>query len=89
MLDSGRLEAMDYDADKIDDAVLALLVLTVHQEDEFGARAWKGHDWEVLNRLHEKGFISDPVSKAKSVVVTPEGLAKGRELFAKLFSRNT
>ncbi len=80
---------MDYDADKIDDAVLALLVLTVHQEDEFGARAWKGHDWETLNRLHEKGFISDPVSKAKSVVVTPEGLAKGREFFAKSFSRNT
>ena len=89
MLKSGKVEAMDYDADKIDDAVLALLVLTVHQEDAYGARAWKGHDWETLNRLHEKGFISDPVSKAKSVVVTPEGLAKGRELFAKLFSRNT
>ena len=80
---------MDYDADRIDDAVLALLVLTVHQEDECGARAWKGHDWEALNRLHDKGFIGDPVSKAKSVVVTPEGLAKGRELFEKLFSRNT
>ena len=89
MLNSAEVEAIDYDADKIDDAVLALLILTVHQEDEFGARAWKGHDWETLNRLHEKGFISDPVSKAKSVVVTPEGLAKGRELFAKLFSRNT
>ncbi len=80
---------MDYDADKIDDAVLALLVLTVHQEDEVGARAWKGHDWETLNRLHEKGFIGDPVSRAKSVVVTPEGLAKGRDLFAKLFSGKT
>ena len=80
---------MDYDTDKIDDAVLALLILTVHQEDEYGARAWKGHDWGTLNRLHEKGFIGDPVSKAKSVVVTPEGLARGRELFATLFSRNT
>jgi len=80
---------MDFDADRIDDAVLALLVLTVHQEDEYGARAWKGHDWEALNRLHDKDFIGDPVSKAKSVVVTPEGLAKGRELFEKLFSRNT
>ena len=83
-----EVAAMDYDADKVDDAVLALFTLTVHEEDEFGARAWKGHDWETLNRLHEKGFISDPVSKAKSVVVTPKGLAKGRELFAKLFSRN-
>ncbi len=89
MLDSESGEAMDYDADKIDEAVLALLILTVHQEDKYGARAWKGHDWETLNRLHEKGFISDPVSKAKSVVVSPEGLAAGRELFAKLFSRDT
>ncbi len=80
---------MDYDAERIDDAVLALLVFTVQQEDDYGARAWKGHDWEALNRLHEKGFIGDPVSKAKSVGVTPEGLAKGRELFEKLFSRST
>jgi hypothetical protein len=28
------IEAMDYDADKVDEAVLALLILTVHQEDE-------------------------------------------------------
>jgi hypothetical protein len=79
---------MDYDTEKIDDAVLALLILTVHQEDEYGARTWKGHDWETLNRLHERGFISDPVSKAKSVVVTPQGLTRGRELLAKLFSRS-
>ncbi len=78
---------MDYDADRIDDAALAPVVLTIDQEGEFGARAWKGHDWETLNRLHEKGFIGDPVSKAKSVVVTPEGLARARELFAKLFSK--
>ena len=49
----------------------------------------KGHDWKALNRLYEKGFISDPVSKAKSVVLTPEGLARGRELFEKLFSVET
>ncbi len=36
MLDSARVEAMDYDADKVDDAVLALFTLTVHEEDEFG-----------------------------------------------------
>ena len=35
---------MDYDTNKIDNAVLALLMLTTHQEDEYGARAWKGHD---------------------------------------------
>ena len=79
---------MDYDTNKVDDAVLALLSLTVHQESEFGARSWKGHDWEALNRLHEKGMIGDPVSKAKSVVLTPEGLAKSRELFSTLFGNH-
>ncbi len=79
---------MPYDTDRVDEAVLALLTLTTHQEDEFGARAWKGHDWDALNRLHEKGLLGDLVSKAKSVVMTPEGLARGCALFEELFARN-
>jgi hypothetical protein len=47
---------MDIDTEKIDEAVLALLYLTLHD----GSRAWKGLDWEAMNRLHEKGFISNP-----------------------------
>ena len=42
---------MPLDEDKIDDAVLALLALTLHD----GYRAWKGFDWDALNRLHRKG----------------------------------
>ncbi len=80
---------MQYDTDKVDDAVLALLTLTVHQEDEFGARAWKGYDWDTLNRLHEKELVGDPVSKAKSVILTPEGLASGRMLFEQLFAKTS
>jgi hypothetical protein len=73
------------DTDKIDEAVLALLHLTLHD----GARAWKGHDWDALNRLHRKGMIDNPVSKAKSVVLTDdnEGLAESERLFRKLFER--
>jgi len=78
---------MNYDTDKVDDAVLALLWLTVHIEDQYGARSWKGHDWDALNRLHEKGLIGDPKSKAKSVVLPPEGLAKSEELFERLFGK--
>jgi hypothetical protein len=62
--------------DKIDDAVLALLHLTSFTEGKgkFAfTRAWKGQDWEAMNRLHEKGFISDPKKKAKSVMVTEKG----------------
>lgn len=48
-------------------------------------RAWKGFDWDVLGRLHEKGYISNPVNKAKSVVFTDEGLGESERLFRKLF----
>ena len=77
---------MDYDADKTDNAVLALLVLTVYQEDESGARAWKGHDWEIMDRLFQKGWIHDPKGKAKSVVLTDEGKKRSAELFEKHFA---
>lgn len=75
--------------DKIDDAVMALLHLTSFTEGrgEFAVtRAWKSHDWDALNRLHEKGLISDPKSKAKSVALTDEGRKRAAELFERLFS---
>jgi hypothetical protein len=67
-----RFRDMEYDEDKVDEIVLALLFLTMFEETPYGARTWKGHDWNVLDRLHAKGYISDPRSKAKSVVVTEE-----------------
>ncbi|MEO8367893.1 MAG: DUF6429 family protein [Candidatus Solibacter sp.] len=77
---------MDYNKDKVDSAVLALLRLTLWEEDEYGARAWKSYAWDVMDRLHEKGFIADPKNKAKSVVLTPEGLKWARRLFEEQFS---
>jgi hypothetical protein len=74
---------MAIDTDKIDDAALALLYLTLHD----GYRAWKGMDWDVLGRLHDKGMICDPVGKVKSVVFTDEGLQRSKELFEKMFGR--
>lgn len=75
---------MDIDEDKIDETALALMYLTLH--DQF--RVWKQIDWEVTNRLHDKGLICDPVGKAKSVVLTEEGLKKSEELFNKIFVKN-
>ena len=77
---------MDYDKNKVDDMVLALLCLAITGEDEYGARAWKSHDWDALDRLHAKGYISDPKSRVKSVVLNPEGLRRARELFARHFA---
>lgn len=78
---------MDYDQDKVDELVLALLCLTITEEGAWGARAWKSHDWDALDRLHAKGYISDPKSKAKSVVLSPEGLRRAQELFEQYFAR--
>jgi len=72
---------MDVDKDRIDQAVLALLYLGRHDH----GRAWKGFDWDAMNRLHEKGFISNPVGKAKSVVFTEEGERESERLFYELF----
>ncbi len=74
---------MSLDTEKIDDAALALLYFTLHD----GCRAWKGFDWEVLDGLHEKGLIHDPVGKVKSVVFTPEGQQRARELFETMFKK--
>jgi hypothetical protein len=40
-----------------------------------------------MNRLHEKGYISDPVGKAKSVVFTEEGEREAERLFYELFGK--
>jgi hypothetical protein len=74
---------MTLDMERIDDTVLALLHLTLHDRP----RAWKGFDWDTLNRLYEKGMIDNPASKAKSVAFTPEGLARAKELFETMFTK--
>jgi len=77
--------AMAHDTDRIDDAVLALLYLGLHDQ----CRAWKGFDWQAMNRLHEKGMIDSPINKAKSVVFTQEGLQRSKELFEKMFRKQS
>lgn len=74
---------MDIDTEEIDQATLALLYLGLHEK----CRAWKGFDWDAMGRLHEKGLITDPVGKAKSVLFTEEGLQESERLFRKLFGR--
>jgi hypothetical protein len=74
---------MTLDTDNIDDAALAILSLTLHDGD----RVWKGIDWGITDRLHEKGLIDDPKNKAKSLSLTPEGIARARAVLAREFSK--
>jgi len=72
---------MKLNTDRIDEAVLALLHLGLHDD----TRAWKSFDWDVMARLHEKGLITDPVGKAKSVTFTEQGLRESERLLSALF----
>jgi Domain of unknown function (DUF6429) len=74
--------AMAIDIDRIDDCVLALL-------PHDARRVWKSFDWDAMDRLHKKGLISDPVGRAKSVVLTDEALEKAERLFQELFATRT
>jgi hypothetical protein len=76
---------MDLDTEKIDRAVLALLSLGRHDKN----RVWKSFDWDVMGRLYQKGYISDPVAKAKSVTFTEEGLRESERLLQSLFSQRS
>ena len=59
---------MKIDERKVNEISLALLYLTTFK-DKWGFRAWKGYSWDVLDRLHESGFIEDSWSKSQIRVV--------------------
>jgi hypothetical protein len=76
---------MDVDAEKLEQAVLAMLHLNTFDEKS-GKRAWKALPWSVMDQLHLKGYISDPATKAKSVRLSDDGARLSEELFEKLFA---
>ncbi len=57
---------MAYDDSKIDEIVLALLGAT---EFENG-RVWKRIDFDVMDRLHEQGYITNPHGLRVSLTLT-------------------
>ena len=76
---------MEYDQEKVDEMVLALLYLGMFSERSV-RRAWKSFDWAALDRLHAKGYISNPKSAAKSVVLNDSGAKLAESLFKQHFA---
>jgi hypothetical protein len=48
--------------------------------------AWKAFPWSAMDQLHEKGYISDPATKSKSVWLSEEGAKLSEEFCAKLLA---
>ena len=76
---------MEYDEEKIGEMTLALLWLVLHDGGYWTTRVWKSFGGDTMDRLFEKGYISDPRRKTKSVAVSEEGKAKAEGLFKKYF----
>jgi len=75
---------MEYDQNKVDEIVLALLYLS-SSRTQYGTRAWKGMNLVVLDRLFKKGYISDPKAKTLSLDLTEAGARLSKDLFLKYF----
>jgi len=71
----------DLDWDKLAECALGILWLNLHED----VRVWKSMPWEITDILYEKGWISDPKSKAKSVVLTEDGERLAQEFLEKHF----
>ena len=72
------------DQDKLSEAALAILGLTAFGDHQ-SVRAWKGMDWDLLDQLYQRGWISDPKGKVKSVVFTAEGAKLAGEFLNRHF----
>jgi len=74
----------ELDHDRLAEAALALMSLTRHDGD----RVWKQYPWDLADRLHELGYITDPKGKVKSVELTPEGRAHAERILRERFARD-
>jgi hypothetical protein len=75
----------DLNEAKLEEVALALLALTKHAHN-LGFAAWKGLDWDLTDRLHDRGWIGDPKGKSKSIVFTDEGARLADEFLLKHFA---
>jgi hypothetical protein len=71
------------ESDLLEDLTLLLLCAQSWREkigeSLYVSRSWKGYDFDVLDRLAGKRYISGSHG-AKSVILTDEGLKRGEEL---------
>ncbi len=74
--------AFEIDVETLDETALAILSLTLHAE----GRVWKGLDWSLMERLHERGWIHDPKTKAKSVLMTDKGIRLAKRFLKEYFA---
>ena len=77
------------DAKMAREELTMMLVYLSHftEQDRFANKddkyAWKGYNFDVLNKLDEKDYIRQGSHRAKSMYITKEGEVKAKELLEK------
>lgn len=79
------------DMTKPEEAVKELTMLLMyltrfHEKDRFidvNDMAWKGYDFDIIDKLDDDNFISQGSHRSKSLVITEKGLEFSRELLEK------
>ncbi|MDI9470706.1 MAG: DUF6429 family protein [Bacillota bacterium] len=56
-------------------------------QTDSGVFAWKGYDFDVLNKLDEEDYIRQGSRRSKSVYLTEEGVKKAQEIYEKYAAR--
>lgn len=72
--------------EQISKLTLLLIYLTSWEEKESGTsvqRAWKGYDFDILDKLEEEGLITKSIT-AKSLYLTNQGIASAKNLEEKV-----
>lgn len=79
---------MEIDNDRATELGFALISITA-STNHGATRAWKGLDWDLLDEMYERGWIFNPVGKAKSVELTPDGQVVAERLRSLHLSQST
>lgn len=74
---------MECDAQKVEEMVLALLGVFEFED----GRVWKRYDFDMMEALHAKGYITAPRGRTESIHLKEEGLRLAKLLAASHFGR--
>ena len=72
----------------LEEITLLSLFLSSWEETGGALRAWKGHRFELLDQLEERGLVTGGKRGSKSLYLTDEGIKRARELETRYADRS-
>jgi len=87
---NNKMKENEVTQEQLEDLTLLMIFLQSWKEKLFDGteilRAWKGYDFNVLNKLNDKEFVNDKPGN-KSLYLTEKGIKKSKEILSKISFR--